>query len=62
MTHILSPSLTTHPSASIPNQNKALEKWKAKMSSNEQTTLLKRAESLAEEVKDFVKVLHKINS
>ncbi|XP_065883656.1 RB1-inducible coiled-coil protein 1-like [Dysidea avara] len=41
--------------ASVPDQNKALEEWKAKMSSNEQIISLKRAETLAEEVKDFVK-------
>ena len=42
--------------ASIPNQSKALEEWKSKMSLDDRSACLKRVCTLAEEAKDFVKV------
>ena len=43
---------------SIPDQGKALEEWKSKMASDDRSACLKRVCTLAEEAKDFVKVLY----
>ena len=43
---------------SIPDQGKALEEWKSKMASDDRDACVKRVCTLAEEVKDFVKVLY----